>query len=624
MQQDKTNNISLEEKITLLEKDFLERDGDTYVRIRTTGRLGWEDTLPKESAYSEAILHPKSSRDLYLNAMSIARNMITSMGHPYKVTIKVNDNDNCTNSKTVWVATKVFDDESLSLGKRLDVFIGETVHEGSHLLYSDFELFKTMPNNRVLHSLQNVVEDEMIERRLGEDCPGLANFLKATKYYYFGKAQKEQAKNLDKLTRCFNAILSIVRYPACLTREETEEFVDILLEVRNILTPYPENTAQAIEAAEKIYELIKEFIQDQQDNEEGEGDESDQDGDGQDRNEQDGDGQPNSGGKGGNKKKSTKKVKITDEEIEKILEKAIQAIENNIRDAQQKIEEKDMSEDLKKDCHREAREADGEIEIGENAIIVPKKPYKTEYRKTVNAVRKYIPAVSKALCIHGHERNTVQTGLRRGILDGNKIAEAIQGQKNVYCRQEIIRPDRVNICLLIDESGSMSGTNEILARQTAVLINEAVGNVPNVELNIYGYTNEYYDICLFPYREWGCPFNPETLGSITAIGGTPTAEAIRECVKRVRRKSQTKSVLLVISDGYANDGCYSVRKAVDEAKQNNMETIGISISSNLGQNELRQMYDQWVDMSNLQNLVKGIATIVKKIVIKTQSRTYAA
>lgn len=619
MQNENKLTLSLQEKIAILEKDFLERDGDTYVRIRTTDRLGWEDTLPKDSPYSEAILHPKTVRDLYHNALSIARNMIASMGHPYKVTVKINNDDNCTDSKTVWVATKVFDDNQLSLGKKLDVFIGETVHEGSHLLYSDFDLFKTMPRNRVLHSIQNVVEDEMIERRLGEDCPGLANFLKATKYYYFGKTEKEEGQVTQKLARCFNAILKLVRYPAALSPDEVEEFIDILIETRRILTPYPENTAQAIRAAEEIYELLKDFVEEQdEDKEEGDGE------DGRGAESDEGDENEGQNAQGNGRGKGKGKGTLTDAEIEEILEKILDAIEKNIRETGKQIKEKDMSEAAKKDDHLIAREADGQLEIGDNLVIMNKPANRYMYRRTLNAVKKYIPAVAKALAIHGHERNTSQTGLRRGILDGNKIVEAVQGQKNVYCRQEIVRPDRVNISLLIDESGSMQGIREELTRQTAVLINEAIGNVPNVELNIYGYTDTRDGAVLFPYREWGKAFNKETLGSITAMGGTPTAEAIRESVNRIRKKSKTKSVLLVISDGWANDGVYNVRKAVEEAKQKNFEIIGISISSNLTENELRAMYDQWIDMSNMQNLVKGISTVVKKIVLKTQTRTYAA
>ena len=52
MQQDKYAGLGREEKYTLLTRDFLDRDGDTFVRIRREGRLGWEETLPTEGEYS--------------------------------------------------------------------------------------------------------------------------------------------------------------------------------------------------------------------------------------------------------------------------------------------------------------------------------------------------------------------------------------------------------------------------------------------------------------------------------------------------------------------------------------------------------------------------------------------
>lgn len=628
-QQNKYAHLTTEEKVALLEKDFLEREEGTYVRIRTTDRLGWEDTLPKDSAYSAAILQPKTVRDLYINALSIARNMILSMGHPYKVTVKVDAEKNCTDSHTVYVATKVFDDPTLELGKKLDVFIGATVHEGSHLMYTDFDDFQG-ERNRVIQQLLNVVEDEMIERHTGEENPGLANFLKATKYYYFGKVEDQIQTIQDKLTMAFNAILKLVRYPAALTEQETAEFADILLETREILTPYPENTKESHDAARKIYELLKDFAQNQQGEGDGEGGEGEGEGQGQGEGKENGQGNSQRQGKakagqqsnGGNGSGSSQE--ITDEEMEEILKAILKALKDNIREAEQKtITEKEMSNDLKDEDHLLAKELDGKLEIGKEAVIIKKEPNKAQYMSDLRAVKKYIPAVSKALITHGAEINSVQKGLKRGMLDGNKIAEAIQGNKNVYCRKEVVRPDRVNISILIDESGSMGGNKYVLARQAAILINEAVGNVSNVELNIYGYTDTQYNV-LFAYREWGKPFDKYTLGNIAYHGGTPTTEAIKETVNRIRQKSKSKAVLLVISDGYPNGPQFRVRQAAEEAKALGIEVVGISVDSSLDRKALAEMYEQWIDMSNIQNLVKGITTIVKKIVMKTVRRSYTA
>ena len=261
--------MTASQKMEVLTKDFLERDGDTFVRIRKSGRLGWESTLPQDGAYSEYMLHPESQEDLIRNAYRMASDMITVMDSPFKVNISITPESSCTDAKTVWVATKVFDDADLPVGKKLDTFIGLAVHEGCHLLYTKFAESAACSNG-IVKSLQNIIEDERIERECGEAKPGLANFLKASKYYYFDKYRMDmirsgQMDGLDTFKRLMNTILSYVRYPKALDPDDLLEFADVMLKVREILLPYPASTAESTAAAEKIYEVMKDFMQ-QQDN----------------------------------------------------------------------------------------------------------------------------------------------------------------------------------------------------------------------------------------------------------------------------------------------------------------------------------------------------------------------
>ena len=39
--------MSLEQKIQTLKEDFLDGDQTTFVKIRRTGRLGWESSIPE-------------------------------------------------------------------------------------------------------------------------------------------------------------------------------------------------------------------------------------------------------------------------------------------------------------------------------------------------------------------------------------------------------------------------------------------------------------------------------------------------------------------------------------------------------------------------------------------------
>ena len=53
-----------------------------------------------------------------------------------------------------------------------------------------------------------------------------------------------------------NCILGLIRYPSILKKEEMVEYGQLLLKVEKILTPYPQTTASAEKAAEKIFRLI--------------------------------------------------------------------------------------------------------------------------------------------------------------------------------------------------------------------------------------------------------------------------------------------------------------------------------------------------------------------------------
>ncbi len=636
-----TTSLTKEQKYELLTKDFLERDGETFVRIRKEGRLGWEDTLPADSAYSEAILHPKDERELLKNACTLARQMIISMNTPFKVNIHINANRSCTDSRDVFVATEVFDDPQLPLGRKLDTFLGLAIHEGSHLLYTDFDrLWNEKDMSQALHQLVNIIEDEMIERKLGEESPGLANFLKATKYYYFGR-YKDNSDKLpeDDVVRLFNAILAIVRYPAALRPEDAQVYTDELLEVREILTPYPQNTNESIAAARKILEVLRKYMKEENKQS---GNSQDQSGDGQsqskDGQSQSGNDQDQSGNSSGDDSQNDKnkpqqspggnnKTKdVSDQDIDNRLKKVLKASEQLCDDhTEQKNEgtEKQMCKAAQRNGQIIAKECDGDIEIGDtsNTILVRKQPNKYRYNESLARVKKYIPSIATAL----RQKSTTYSynirGKRNGLLDTGKLAEARQGIPTVYTSIGKVTTDKVNLVLVIDESGSMDGRRAMLARDTAVLINEAVGNITNVNLNIYGYTNKVYNE-IYPYREGRKPYDKYEMGSIKGISGTPTAEAVRECVIRVRRESKEKSIMLIISDGHANDGSDSVRRETLKAAANGFKVIGISISSNLDESELKQMYDEYIVMNDISDLARDMGKTVKKAIMKNTKKTF--
>ena len=58
--------MSLEQKIQTLKEDFLDRDQTTFVKIRRTGRLGWESSIPEGTPYSDYMLSPASDEGCWV------------------------------------------------------------------------------------------------------------------------------------------------------------------------------------------------------------------------------------------------------------------------------------------------------------------------------------------------------------------------------------------------------------------------------------------------------------------------------------------------------------------------------------------------------------------------------
>ena len=597
----KSNSMSIDQKIEMLTKDFLERDGETFVRIRTNGRLGWESTIPQDGAYSEYMLHPKTQEDLITNAYRMAGEMITVMDAPFKVNISITSDNSCTDSKTVWVATKVFDDADLPVGKKLDTFIGLAVHEGCHLLYTDFNE-NAEAENEIVHNLQNIIEDERIERECGESKPGLANFLKASKYYYFDKYRKELQKDgkmdgLDVFQRLMNCILSFVRYPKALELEDLKLFCDVMLKVREILIPYPSSTAGSMEAARKIYEVIKDFMVQQE----------------QQSASSQGTGTPG-------ESEQQKQQGMAQKKMNDGMDSMRSALQNLSSEPEKTgLSDEEKSETVKQDGEKVGKVCEGRLEKGiQRGTYVEKgTEMKEQYLESLSRVKKFIPAISKALKCSSLQYKMILKGMRSGMLDTNKLAEAYQGVPTVYVREGEVKTDRIAVCILIDESGSMWGTGEMAARDTAILLNEALGEIPNVDLYIYGHTASRSTTNLFVYRER--TFRGHyALGSTDSRAGNHDSIAIREAASRVRRNTKEKCLFFMISDGAPNESTDMVRKAVSDVEKDGFSIVAISIDPYY---DPSTMYSHNINLTDMNTLAVDLGKHVKKAILKNTNKT---
>lgn len=645
MEKARKNPMTDSELIEKLSKDWIERDGDSFVRIRKTGRLGWETTLEKGTPYSSYLLDSPTMEGLIQRAYPMARQTISAMDTPFKVNVKLSDTRSCTEAKNVYVATEYFDSEKLSAGEKLDIFLGLTAHEGSHLLYTQFDqMGKAAGVHPLCGNLLNIIEDERIERLLGEEKPGLANYLKAVKEYYFGKyASRHEGSEdggLNRLERIVNCILGIVRYPRLLKESEMVEFGSLLLQVEDILTPYPDSTVAAEQAAEKIFALIQEeYKKDGKSSSEKRmsGKKPDK------RNSLDdpGKGTGSDGCDTRDEVKNKKRINSDSgkegepspaESAMRSMEKDLRAIASSLEDVAGgpvqpdidgcgSLKTSDKAEAIKEDHGLLADICEGIVEIGHSKdVIFRKAPEDTErYMRSLDKVRQYIPAIRRVVKGHCKEYKYTHMGMRSGILDTSKLAEAVQGVPTVYIRQGAVQSDRTCVCILVDESGSMIREGRMdAARQTAVLLNEALSGIPNIELFMYGHsadeeTQGHTDLRIYREKD----YSPKhTLGSLEARDNNRDGIAILETAMRVRKQTDEEVLMFVLSDGAPAAQNYIGREAiahtkacVQKAEGMGFRIVQICINASY---DPALMFEHYVKLENLGSLASDLGKEIAK------------
>lgn len=588
-----------------LMEDWLERDGETFVHIRKKGRLDWEKTLGDKDSYSSYLSDSLTQEELIKRAYSIAKDMIVVMDPPFKVYIRISNHGGhgSTDGKYVYASTKVFDEPELSVGEKFDTFLGLVIHEGCHLLYTDLSWLHKFTFEAV-RSLWNIIEDERIERLCGDLKPGLANFLEKTKYYVFDHEYLDTTAGMEdslppyeKLVSCF---FKIIRYPRYLREEDVVEFAPYLKKIKDVALPYPDTTEQAVKLAYKVYEIIKEFYIDKE----------------REKSEEDGDGRSDDEITTEALRKFTEDAEKTGEKFKSVSEAPSESESSGCG----KLKEDEMAEVVADKHGLLGEECEGIVETGgsKDTFFNRADSDKRKYVESLNRVKRYVPAIAKIMKGHCREYKLIHRSMRSGVLDTNKLVEAVQGVPAVYMREGAVYTDKIAVGVLIDESGSMSGTRIQAARDAAILINEALCSMPNVELFIYGHTGDMrYSMAteMSVYREKG--FAPKyALGSVKAKYENRDGVAIIETAKRIRKQTKNPVILFVLSDGAPAAHGYGgstamehVRDCVHQAENLGFSVIQVCINHCY---DPSKMFKNYVILEDMGTLAFELSKAIKK------------
>ena len=261
----------------ILSQDWFNRNNEHYTARNNDIKIDWEKLLKQNYCrllYNDYVITDiLENRSLLLSKLSF----IASVMNYHKVIhISPYMESACTDGDKIIIGTSIPENVKTKYDK-LDLYIGLLLHELCHCLYTDFKFCEVQIHNKLMNEpikhIWNIIEDEMIERKLGTKFPGYINFISKLKYNVFDKQTREMidmtytGHNIEDI---ISLLFAAIRYPkyinsikdAGLIKAYDELFVQIydILKKYNIFDIDNEHISRSsFKAACDIYELIKQY-----------------------------------------------------------------------------------------------------------------------------------------------------------------------------------------------------------------------------------------------------------------------------------------------------------------------------------------------------------------------------
>jgi hypothetical protein len=233
-------------------------------------------------------------------------------------------------------------------------------------------------------------------------------------------------------------------------------------------------------------------------------------------------------------------------------------------------------------------------------------------------------ATKLRLKLQTRSRDRYEYGKKRGKLHNGSLHRLISGNDKVaekVFRQRIVSDTTdTAVCLLVDCSGSMSGSKFDMACAGAGALAEALKPI-NIAYSIYGFTNTVVDEdpIIWLFTEFGERVaQPELIKRFDKVSGglwqNTDGDAIAYATARLSQRKEHRKVLLVLSDGspagrdHAGDVEAYTLKTVQHAESMGVDVYGIGICDT----NVTRFYKKNVVVNDLSNLSNTILSIIDR------------
>ena len=272
--------------------------------------------------------------------------------------------------------------------------------------------------------------------------------------------------------------------------------------------------------------------------------------------------------------------------------------------------------------------------------VIPKTSGNGEfYRQLQSEVRPHVGALRQQLIrtLRARDARFWVGDQEEGRINNRKLHELInQGSNKVFKQTRDSETDSVAVTLLIDLSGSMSGLRICLARQVAILFAETLNQL-RISSEIVGFTTEnskrvfrrMQEENIFDLRElfklytriYPCVYSifkafdesfrvlKQRVPAMNAFEYTPLNDAILFAAKRIVNRSESRKIILVLTDGEAYNGnpvkqisvIKNLENVLEKCDKAGIECVAIGIQTEY----VKRFFKECVVVNNLPELPKA-------------------
>ena len=541
----------------------------------------------------------------------------------------------------------------------LDIVAGLSIHEKLHLVHTKplvkwqkqytYDNRLTNAQTELLHSIGNIIEDEYIESQLAKTHAGYVTYIDKVKEHFFAKHDIGTIKG-NVIADVLNTLLAMVRFPSTISDERKKRHAKHIQffarALKNALVDR-ESTLVAIQSIyEYMYQLAKEEASKRDDTSEEEileraetrmselleewGDSAD-----------------------GYSEDDIRRIKdrliaqeredaersdryAPEKYLKEALSKSAREMADYSRDSDEISERLDKAIRDLADSEYSEEEWDSGRALGlrQGTKVTWRNQHASEYEgelytETVKKMKSSIGQLKRKIQLYGDTKIHTIRNQRRGKLDKKMLHKIPLGRPDLF-KNVIVDEDKpLDVCLLVDESGSMGSWKMDKARQTAIALREALKDNQALNLWVFGHTADGYNWHKEGETNMSVYWSPTYQSDIKAIGSMRARAENRDgmallaSAERVKAESPSigsNKLMIVISDGEPSANGYRygtgvphTKKCVKHLEGQGWNIIQVGISG-ARERSMREMFSNYLLVDDTNELPAKISKIIRKVI----------